>query len=194
MSFQGLKDYFSRHFLGRVKVYSYLWTFEVPQTVSLRRVVETHPVRTSIRVLSAALLPLEGLRCHNKEFRFPAHMVRVYGEKVRSYAPREIVVRGFSPLRVVALQDLKRAMLLPLEKENRLAWLKERPQKTGELILAWFGPIIEEALVKLVLNKQRGTLLIWYNPHSRHFLARSLYLYRRLGPRQKPGWQWVDWR
>ena len=95
---------------------------------------------------------------------------------------------------LLGVGHLKRASLIPQEKENRLSWLKERPKRPGEIILAWFGPIIEDALVKLALNKQRGTLLIWYNPHSRRFNPRGLYLYRRLGLKEKPGWQWADWR
>ena len=151
-------------------------------------------MRTFVEILSAELFPVDGIRCHNRNFRFASRLVSVKGERINRYAPREIISKKVTPLRVVARQDLKRATLIPQEKENRLPWLKERPKRPGEIILAWFGPIIEDALVKLALNKQRGTLLIWYNPHSRRFNPRGLYLYRRLGLKEKPGWQWADWR
>jgi hypothetical protein len=66
-----------------------------------------------------------------------------------------------------------------------------KPKKEGEMILAWFGPIIEEAVVRLTLNKQYGTLLIWYNPTSRHFEPKGVYLCRRLGVHETFEWRWM---
>ena len=61
----------------------------------------------------------------------------------------------------------------------------------GVAVLAWYGPLIEGAVVKLALNRQRGTLFIWYNPRSRHFKPAGLFLARRLGAGAKPEWLWV---
>jgi hypothetical protein len=82
-------------------------------------------------------------------------------------------------------------MVLPQERSNRLHWQTVKPAKEGEMLLAWFGPIVQDAVVKMTLNKQHGTLLIWYNPTSRHFESKGLYLSRRLGVRGDFEWRWM---
>jgi hypothetical protein len=87
---------------------------------------------------------------------------------------------------------LKQMVELPQERTNRLKWQSLRPpKKPGEVILAWYGPLIEDAVIKLALEKARGTLLVWYNSQSKQFKTGGLYLYRRLGAGEKPEWRWV---
>ena len=191
MSLAEIREYFSRHFLGRVRVNRCDPPLPPPVCHLLRRTVETHPIRTRMRVLSAELFSVGGMSCSHRGFRFSSQPVRVRGSRITRYVPQEIAVGRMSPLSVCVLSDLKRAFRLPQERENRLQWQRSRPRAPGEMILAWYGPIVEGAVVKLALNKQRGTLLIWYNPQSRHFNPRGLYLYRRLGKDEKPEWRWV---
>ena len=191
MSLAEIREYFSRHFLGRVRVNRCDPPLPPPVCHLLRRTVETHPIRTRMRVLSAELFSVGGMSCSHRGFRFSSQLVRVRGSRITRYVPQEIAVGRMSPLSVCVLSDLKRAFRLPQERENRLQWQRSRPRAPGEMILAWYGPIVEGAVAKLALNKQRGTLLIWYNPQSRHFNPRGLYLYRRLGKDEKPEWRWV---
>ena len=191
MSLAEIREYFSRHFLGRVRVNRCDPPLPPPVCHLLRRTVETHPIRTRMRVLSAELFSVGGMSCSHRGFRFSSQLVRVRGSRIARYVPQEIAVGRMSPLSVCVLSDLKRAFRLPQERENRLQWQRSRPRAPGEMILAWYGPIVEGAVAKLALNKQRGTLLIWYNPQSRHFNPRGLYLYRRLGKDEKPEWRWV---
>lgn len=191
VSLAEIREYFSRHFLGIVRVHRHDLRLDAPEAHRLRRGVETHPIRTQTRVLSAELFPLGGLRCSHSGFRFSAQLVTVRGRRIARYVPQEIAVGGVKPLAVRSLSGLDRALKLPQERENRLQWQRVRPRAPGEMILAWYGPIVEGAVANLTLNKQRGTLLIWYNPQSRHFCPRGLYLYRRLGVGEKPEWRWV---
>ena len=191
MSLAEIREYFSRHFLGRVRVNRCDPPLPPPVCHLLRRTVETHPIRTRMRVLSAELFSVGGMSCSHRGFRFSSQLVRVRGSRIARYVPQEIAVGRMSPLSVCVLSDLRRAFRLPQERENRLQWQRSRPKAPGEMILAWYGPIVEGAVAKLALNKQRGTLLIWYNPQSRHFNPRGLYLYRRLGKDEKPEWRWV---
>ena len=191
MSLAEIREYFSRHFLGRVRVNRCDPPLPPPVCHLLRRTVETHPIRTRMRVLSAELFSVGGMSCSHRGFRFSSQLVRVRGSRITRYVPQEIAVGRMSPLSVCVLSDLRRAFRLPQERENRLQWQRSRPRAPGEMILAWYGPIVEGAVAKLALNKQRGTLLIWYNPQSRHFNPRGLYLYRRLGKDEKPEWRWV---
>jgi len=191
LSLAEIREYFSRHFLGRVRVKRCDPSLPLPECHLLRRTVETHPIRTRMRILSAELFSIGGMSCSHRGFRFSSQLVRVRGSRITRYVPQEIVVGRVSPLSVRVLSDLRRAVRLPQERDNRLQWQRSRPRAPGEMILAWYGPIVEGAVAKLALNKQRGTLLIWYNPQSRHFNPRGLYLYRRLGKNEKPEWRWV---
>jgi hypothetical protein len=88
-------------------------------------------------------------------------------------------------------EDFKRVAVLPQQRANRLQWQSVRPKKDDEMLLAWFGPIVADAVLKLTLNKQQGILLIWYNLQSRRFDAKGLYLYRRLGAHENLEWRWL---
>lgn len=191
MSLSEVRDYLSRHFLGRVKIHRRVAALPAPAVLLLRREVGTHVVRTHARVLSAELLPIDGLSCSSRDFRFSSELVRVKGSRITRYVPRALRIGTARPLRATIRAELKRAQVLPQERQNRLQWQKARPAEPGVMVLAWYGPIVEGAVAKLTLNKQRGTLLIWYNPQSRHFNPRGLYLFRRLGVREKPEWRWV---
>ena len=191
MSLEEIREYFSRHFLGKVRVKRQDLRLPPPAVSLLRRRLETYPIRTQMKVLSAGLFALGGLRCSNRGFRFSGHLVQVRGRRVARYVPQEIAVGRVRPLTARVSSGLERALRLPQERGNRLQWQRVRPKAPGEMILAWYGPIVEGAVVKLTLNKQRGTLLIWYNPQSRHFNSKGLYLYRRLGAKEKPEWRWM---
>lgn len=192
MNSQGFKDYFYRHFLGRVKVTSLSLSMEPPRVAApAKREVTTHPIRTKTRVASSVLFVRWSIVCSSQEFRLGRQLARVKGAKIARYVLGEISVRSFPKLTTAIREGLKRALVLPQVRTNRLQWQTARPRTEGEMLLAWYGPIIEEAVTRLTLNKQRGTLLIWYNPQSRHFNARGLYLCKRLGVRADLEWRWV---
>lgn len=81
---------------------------------------------------------------------------------------------------------------MPLELSDMLKYQSVKPKLLpNEILLAWYGPIVEGAVIKLIWNKQRGTLLVWYNPQSRQYKAKGVYLIRRLGLGEKPEWRWM---
>jgi hypothetical protein len=187
---QNVKDYFCRHFLGRIKARSLPLAMDSPPCHSPKRAVETHPIRTKLKVTGSSLLTKEGVVCSSRGFRFSARLAEAKGAKLTRYAPEEMKVHTFSKLRTRTREDAKRVAVLPQERTNRLRWQEAPPKRAGEMVLAWFGPIIEEAVVKLTLKKRQGTLLIWYNPQSRRFDAKGLYLYRRAGIGGDLEWRW----
>ena len=193
MSTQDVKDYFYRHFLGLVKVNSVPTALAAPQIFSQKRNIEVHPLQmhTQMKVVGANLLPCGPLACSSRGFRFAAQMVSVSEAKIKRYATGELALNKFSKLKTKARSGMKQVSVLPQERANRLQWQLVRPRKEGEIILAWFGPIVEDAVAKLTLNKQRGTLLIWYNPQSRRFDAKGLYLYRHMGLKENLEWRWM---
>ena len=190
---QDVKDFFSRHFLGLVKVNSVFPAMTPPQIFSQKRDIEVHPLQmqAKMKVTGANLLDRGTLSCSSRGFRFASQLLNVKESKIKRYAPGELAFRTFSKLKVKTRSGAKQMAVLPQERANRLQWQTVRPKKEGEMILAWFGPIVEDAVVKLTLNKRRGTLLIWYNPQSRRFDVKGLYLYRRMGTKENLDWRWM---
>jgi hypothetical protein len=188
---QELKDYFCRHFLGRVKVARLPVGIEAPRTVSCRREIAVHPVRMRIEVTGSSLFVAKNILCSSRGFRFASQLVKARGAKIAKYGAGDLEVRTVPKLRTAAREGTRRVAILPQERTNRLQWQSVRPKKDDEMLLAWFGPIVEDAVMKLTLNKQQGILLIWYNLQSRRFDAKGLYLYRRLGAREKLEWRWL---
>jgi len=186
-----MKEYFYRHFLGLVKVNSVPTALVGPPVLSPKRSVEAHPVeiKAKIKVTGAELLPAGGISCSSRGFRFASQLLTVNEAKIKKYGPAAL--RKFASLKVKSHNGAKQMSILPQERANRLQWQLVRPKKDGEMILAWFGPIVEDAVAKLTLNKKRGTLLIWYNPQSRHFSTKGLYLCRRVGLKENLEWRWL---
>jgi len=187
-----VKDYFYRHFLGVLKVNSVPVALEPPQIFSQKRGIEVHPVQMGARmkVVGVNLLVRGAISCSSRGFRIAAQLVNVNEAEIKRYASDEMALRTFSKLKTQTRDGTKQMSVLPQERTNRLQWQLVRPKKDGEVILAWFGPMVEDAVVKLTLNKQRGTLLIWYNPQSRRFDVKGLYLYRRMGLKENLEWRW----
>ena len=207
---QDVKDYFFRHFLGLIKVNSVPVALSPPRSFSTKRDIEVHSdqIGAQIRVTGSNFLSDCGISCSSRGFRLYGQLANVNEAKIKRYARGEtalhvneaeikryargeIALHTFSKLKTQTRNGMKQAAILPQERANRLQWQLTRPKKEGEVILAWFGPIVEDAVAKLTLNKRRGTLLIWYNPQSRRFDAKGLYLYRRMGTKENLEWRWV---
>ena len=164
-----------------------------PRILSPKRGVTVHPVQmeAQMKVVAANLLACGGISCSSRGFRFASQLINVSEAEVKRYTPGELTLHKFSKLKTNTRERTKKVVALPQERSNRLQWQSVRPRREGEMILAWFGPIVEDAVAKLTLNKRRGTLLIWYNPQSRHFNVKGLYLYRRLGLNENLEWRWM---
>ena len=192
--FSEIREYFSRHVLGRVKIKQASLKIHRPLISSLRNNIETHPLRTKMQVNSPEILAMQGnLNCSSNGFRFAAELVSVKGDRIRRYVPQEIKVKNIKLIKNIKPENaLRKIINFPQERTNRLKWQRKRPALSqGEMVLAYYGPIIEGAAAKFILNKQRGTLLVWYNPSSRKFGARGLFLCKKLGANSKPEWRWL---
>ena len=98
------------------------------------------------------------------------------------------------PLSVFLRCDRDRIASLPHERTSRLSRLKIRPAalRADEIPLALYYPILEKNLEKSILNKENGTLLLWYNSTSRISSSRALLLLRRTGREGGLEWRWIS--
>lgn len=195
MAFEEIREYFARHVLGRINIHEGRVAIHRPPVFSLRSSVETYPLRTEMKVSSPEILAMHGnLKCSSSGFRFAAELVSVKGERIRRYSQHsnEIKIKNVKLIKNIKPENgLKKFLIYPQERANRLKWQRKRPPLAqGEMVLAWYGPIVEGAVAKILLNKQRGTLLVWYNPASRKFDTKGVFLCKKLGVNSKPEWRW----
>ena len=157
--------------------------------------LETHRITPEVKI-SVSKFPGLGEKrefaVRIKNVNFTTNKVTVRRFKIKRFTKQDIRIRTLQKFSMKTWSGYKKIIAMPQERSNRLKFIKTRPQVlNNEMILAWYGPIVDGAVIKLALNKQRGTLLIWYNPGSRQFNAKGVYLIRRLGLGSKPEWRWV---
>ncbi len=183
MALDGIKKYFSRHVHRRIHTYTPddAFMIDLPETHSyIRRRVETFKLEANIGVNTAKI-----------ELHTPD--VRVKGLRVKIYTKQDVKIHAYKTRNKINVYSaLKQLQAMPQERVNIIKLIKNKPSSSkNEIMLACYYPVVEGAVLKLALNKQRGTLLVWYNPGSRQLKARSVYLIRRLGLDAKTEWRWV---
>ena len=166
---------------------------ELPEIHRLRRKIEVHHAELNVKVgISRLIGKFRKAQVQVRRVKFMTKQVTIRKLKIRKFTKQDIRLHHMASSKIRVWNGYKKMLALPQERTNRLKFIKTRPQVTnGEMILAWYGPIVDGAVIKLALNKQRGTLLVWYNPRSRQFSAKGVYLIRRLGLGSKPEWRWV---
>ena len=207
MDLDRLRENIARLFLGRVSVRSWRPGENIVETRFLKRKAVVRPLRPPRRVLGTALygaamasrisggplpLPETTQKARPKKMALSVLPPAVYGwkrEETAGKTPGKV-----DPLRAApARRGLRLIMGLPQERENRLLHARGKiPSREGEIPLAFFYPVIQDGVAKSILNKEKGTLLVWYNSYSRAFSSRGLLLVRLL--RQGGGleWRWTE--
>ena len=183
-------------FFRRINVYKLDEGFftAAPEIHSLRRKIETHKFESHLKV-SVLALPIfsRKLQCNIKKVSFNfTKQITVRKFKIKHFTKQDIRVNKIQRRGMNSYRAIKLIQEMPQERPNLLKFLKVKPVLAkNEMLLALYSPIVDSAVIKLALNKSRGTLLVWYNPGSRHSKAKSVYLVRRLGLGEKPEWRWV---
>lgn len=205
---EDIRTYLARLFLGKTKVHSLRPQGKEVVLRTTGRVIETHPLRSPERVLGSALFgsamdvltkgfciseaAIGGIRDNIRggKFSFDRRLV-VNGERV--VRDTRVFLHSIGGFTVRCNKAVGRISPLPIEVRNRLPWFRGRSNslKKGEVLLALYCPILEDGVLKSVLNKERGTLLVWYNPR-RAWKARSLFLVRDFSSGGSLEWKWID--
>lgn len=195
ISKEGIYTYFLRHFHSTLLVKSKDVNSFSLNIASHRRIINVSSVQPEVRTLCPSQLVIGQLECRSGGFRVKTKLLKVNGGHVAKYAPGEVQIKKPQfKIHVKAFEAKKEAkkniVNLPQERYNRIRWLSAEQKLHGhrELNLAYFFPLIEANITKIVLNKQSGKLLVWYNPQGRLYDASGLYMYRRLGGRE------IEWK
>ncbi len=194
MMLDSLRKFVAAKVAGHVDVHTVdAFVTELVPVHGPRRRVETYTLTpdTSVNVHSVELP--KDRRCRVDGFKLSQKAPNVQGFRPKHYTKHDVRMHTISLRRKINIfKGVKKMQSLPIELENKLKFQNNKPAVSkNEVILAWYWPIVDNAVIKLALDKQRGTLLVWYNPNSRHGKAKGLYLIRRLGFGEKPEWRWV---
>ena len=195
----GVRDFLARHAVRDIKVYRVDdFSIEPPEILKLKSRVETFNDIPEIKISTSR--PFDAskeIECKAKRVNLSNSPVPSHNVKIKRYVKQNIKIHKLKFNEKIKTSSssklkLREVRAMPQERQNILKSIKKRPPvANNEMILACYGPIIEGAVERLVLNKERGTLLVWYNSGSRQMKARYVYLIRRLGMGSKPEWRWL---
>ena len=192
---ESVRGFIARKTSGHVEVHTLDDAFvtELLETHTTRKSVDTYTIDPDISVNVRTVDLHSEHKCKVDGFRLKKEPVNINGFRVRRFTKHDVKVHGLPKRKKLNIWTAtKKIQALPIELENKLRFQKNRPAfAKNESVLAWYWPIVQEAVIKLALNNQRGTLLVWYNPQSRHGKAKGAYLIRRLGLGEKPELRWV---
>lgn len=193
----GLRDFLARHISRNVNVYRVDdFSIEAPETVSMIKRVETVRITPEISCTVSKIYDADEM---TERLKARAVNVKLSGRKavaksyrIKRYVKEDVKTQRAKLAGKPKVSDMtKQIQAVPLELPNVIKSMKKRPDSLrNEVVLACYGPIVEGSVLKLALNKQRGTLLVWYKPGSRQLKAKYVYLIRRLGLGGKPEWRW----
>ena len=190
----GIRSYFARHIRKHIDVYRIDdFALEAPEIHKLEHEVNVTRIEPAMTVNVISWTSSVKMKCKASGRILQERRVNAKSYLVKRYVKQNVKAYSHdvkSKLKTYDAMKLIRDM--PLELSDMLKYQSVKPKLlNNEMLLAWYGPIVEGAVIKLVWNKQRGTLLVWYNPQSRQFKAKGVYLIRRLGFGAKPEWRWM---
>ena len=193
----GVRDFIARHVTRRVNVYKIdVFSMEPPEVQKLLKRAEAISIKPKIAVEVSRPYDIdevrEKMKCRAVSVKLAGKSANAKNYRIKRYVKEDVKSHRYELSRKLRTWSmLKQVQALPQERDNKLKTMKKRPEVgRGEVMLASYGPIVEGAVLKLALNKQRGTLLVWYKAGSRQLRAKNVYLIRRLGLGEKPEWRW----
>ena len=86
---------------------------------------------------------------------------------------------------------LMRIANFPIYRKNRLNFIKNPPKIEKATILALFSPIFRDSVIKTVLDKSSGNLLVWYERKRVSGEPQHLLLVRVFGAKEPLEWIWL---
>jgi hypothetical protein len=203
-----IRNFLRRLFLGKVTVRSHILGGRSIEVRSSEKKIEIRFLRSPERVLGTVLFgasmyaSVKGFLPAETTFGALRENVRggtvSFGSRLsvkgwKIIRDRSVFQRTVPVLSVHMQKGISRISSLPVELHNRLQWFRRRPVSSvaGEALLALYFPIMEDGVKKSVLNKESGSLLVWYNP-LRARKTRGLLLVRNFSLGRGLEWRWID--
>ena len=193
----GLRDFLARHISREVNVYRIDdFSMEPPEVIPIRKRVDVVRIKPEISCTVSKPYDADGmterLKARAVNVKLTGKNVTAKNYRIKRYVKEDVKTHRHKLAGKPKVSNMtKQIQSVPLELPNVIKSIRKRPDSLrNEAVLACYGPIVEGGVLKLALNKQRGTLLVWYKPGSRQLKAKYVYLIRRLGLGGKPEWRW----
>lgn len=194
MPLGSVRKFLARRTLRNINIYRIDdFKLEPPEIVKNKTRVPTSHANLKIKAVAGKPFDLERkTECSAKRYKLFSEPVKSKNQKIKRYVKQDIKAHKIKIFeRPKIYSPLKEIQGMPQERVNILKRQKKKIQvANNEMVIACYGPIVEGAVDRLILNKQQGTLLVWYSASSRQRKARNVYLIRRLGMNSKPEWRW----
>ena len=198
-SFKGVRNFIANRVQKEINVYKIEdFNLEPPEIVKNQKRLKTEHANLKININAAKFLysPDEKnekkFECTATRYKLLTEPAKSRNQKIKRYIKQDVKTHKIKLVQAPKIYSpLKQIQALPQERRNILKLQKKKINvANNEIILACYGPIVEGAVDRLVLNKKEGTLFVWYSGSSRQRKARNVYLIRRLGMDSKPEWRW----
>ena len=187
----------SRVFLGRIIVreLSELRRVSPPGISTYRRGVDVIPMRLEPRVECALFVEWKNTVAKNAgslinlDFKsLKVSQVVLETAKIPEIKKYKLNIKR----RASARQAIARINRAPLQRRNRINFLKNPPKMENAKLLAIYSPIYQEKVAKSVLDKSSGNLLFWYDNKRVKLGERyHLLLLRVFGGEEPLKWMWL---
>lgn len=194
MAFSSIKEGLKRFFWGKVLVSGFAFPLETgarPLAVcSSRREISVFPVRSAVRVAEARCAEWNGMKARGRVLDLFISPPKIEGGPVGIGGSRPPQARGalFSKARSTVRDGEALISRLPQVRRNMASsWSDKTGQKN---VIALFYPVIKEGVVKSALEKESGSLYVWYNP-SCQGASHILCLVSDPGKRPPLSWKWL---
>ncbi|SMG29716.1 hypothetical protein [Dethiosulfovibrio salsuginis] len=189
MDIRSVKEGLKRLFLGRVSVKALTLSMESKDNLeinSLRRSVDVHRLRSSVSVAKANFASWNQGVAKGHRLELFISPPKAKGRCLSLSC--KVLGRKEPKRRVKVSRYIKRISSLPQMRQNLASYISDKEKKKG--VLALFYPVIEECVVKSALEKESGSLYVWYNP-SCNGPPKVLCLVPEPGKRPPLGWRWL---
>ncbi len=190
MDLHSLREKLRRLFWGRIRVHRLVPGHDRDNLVVIYalRKAQVHSLRSPVTVDASRCLQWKRMLPQGQRFDLFISPPPTQGGRM-TLSIQTQVTQGLSLSSHVSVRDdLKKIMIFPQRRVNRIPFLKDRRPKD---IMALYYPIVKECLSRTTLEKESGALFIWYNPSCRERSSRILCLVPDPGKRPPLMWKWL---
>lgn len=188
-----LKQDLFRLLFGKVKVCSHRFDHKSPEVVNASLIAEVMTLNPDIEAECKSWAFSRSAEAKPQKFSLNIDLIKI---KRVTLSSLDVTTKKLKRLRDVSIcSNLTFCSLLPQVRKNRIISFRSGGfWGKGTIPIALFYPIIKDKVLKLVLSKKEGVLLVWYSKESEKDEPYCLFLCRKIDKGTEQSdilWQWV---
>ncbi|GEM_PF-746490 len=188
-----LKQDLFRLLFGKVKVCSHPFDHRSSEVVNASLIAEVLTLNPDIEAECKSWALSRAVAAKPQKISLNIDLIKV---KRVTLSSLDVTIKKLKRLRDVSIcSNLTFCSLLPQMRKNRIISFRSGGfWEKGTIPIALFYPIIKDKVLKLVLSKKEGMLLVWYSKESEKDEPYCLFLCRKIDKGAEQSdilWQWV---